>query len=50
MTMRSFGPPSRALVDYLLVRGGMQLHDAIGVKRKRCATTENQGAGALNKG
>ena len=44
MALRSFGPPSHALVDYHLVRGGMQLHDAVGVNCKRGATTEIQGA------
>ena len=29
---------------YHLEWGGMSLHDAIGIKSKNCATTENQGA------
>ena len=32
----TFGPPSRVLVDYHLERGGMQLHDGVGVKCKNC--------------
>ena len=35
-----------ALVDYHLERGGMPLHDEVGVSRTPGATTENQGAGA----
>ena len=46
MALRSFGPTSRALVDYHLERGGMPLYDAVGVNCKSGATTENQGAGA----
>ena len=30
---------------YHLERGGMQLHDAVGINCKKGATTENQGAG-----
>ena len=45
MDLCSFGPPSNALVDYHLVRGGMPSHDAVVVNRKRSSTTENQGAG-----
>ena len=44
MALRTFGPPSRALVDYEMERGGMPLHDAVGVYKKRGATAENQGA------
>ena len=29
---------------YHLERGGMPLHDAVGINCKKCATTENQGA------
>ena len=47
---RSFGPPSRALVDYPLERGGMALHCAVGVNCKKNATTENQGAVAWYMG
>ena len=45
MALRSFGPLSRAMVDYHQERGGMPLHDAVG-DCKRGETTENQGAGA----
>ena len=38
-----FGPPSRTLVAYHLERGAMPLHDAVGVNRDKCATTEYQG-------
>ena len=38
--MRSFGPPSRSQVDYHLDRGGMLLHDAVGVKCGSGATTK----------
>ena len=34
--------------SYHLERGGMQLHDAVGINCKNGATTENQGAG-VNK-
>ena len=30
---------------YHLERGGMPLHDAVGINSKKGATTENQGAG-----
>ena len=40
------GPSSHALVDYHLERGGMPLHDVVGVNCKRDAATENQGTGA----
>ena len=33
-------------MDYHLERGGMPVHDAVGVNDKKGATTENQGAGA----
>ena len=33
-------------MDYHLERGGMPLHDAVGVNCEKRATTENQGAGA----
>ena len=46
MALCSYGQPSDALVDYHLERGGMLLHDAVGVNCKNVATTENQGAGA----
>ena len=39
-----------ALVDYHLDRGGMPLHDAVGVNFKLGATAENQGAGPWNMG
>ena len=29
---------------YHLERGGMQLHDAVGINCKKCTTAENQGA------
>ena len=38
--MRSFGPPSRALADYHLKRGGMPLHAAVGVNCKKGANTK----------
>ena len=50
LVLRSFGPPSRAMVDYHLERGGMPLHDAIGVNVKRVITTQNQGAGVWYTG
>ena len=31
-------------VGYHMERGGMPLHDAVGINCKKCATTENQGA------
>ena len=40
MTLRSLGLSSHALVDYLLERGGMQVHDAVGGE-----TTENHSVG-----
>ena len=36
----SFVPPSRALVAYHLERGGMPLHDAVGVNCTKVITTE----------
>ena len=30
---------------YHMERGGMQLHDAVGINCKKGATTENQGSG-----
>ena len=36
--------PSNAMVDHHLERGGMPLHDAVGVNGERGATTENEGA------
>ena len=42
----SFGPPSRALVDYYLERGAMPLDDAVGANWIKGAATEGQGAGA----
>ena len=41
-----FGPPSNALVDYHLEKGGMLLHDAVGVIYIRSTITENQVRGA----
>ena len=38
LAVSSFGPPSRALMDYHLEMGGMPLHDAVGVNSKMCAT------------
>ena len=35
---------------YHLVRGGMPLHDAVGINCKKGATTENQGSGVKCKG
>ena len=45
MALRSFGQPSHALVDYHLERGGMPLHDAVGVNWKMGATNEIQSSG-----
>ena len=39
-----FGPPSNA-GGYHIERGWMPLHDAVGIKCKKGATTENQGSG-----
>ena len=50
MALRSFGPPSHALVDYHLERGGMPLHDAVGVNRTRVVTTENHATGVWYMG
>ena len=51
LTMLSFGPPSCALVDYHLERGGMPLHHAVhAVKCLNGANTEDQGAGAWYMG
>ena len=36
--------------DYHLDRGGMPLHDAVGINCKKGATTENQGSGLWAKG
>ena len=47
MVQRSFGPPSRTLVDYQLNTGGVPLDDVVEVNCKRGATTENKLAGAL---
>ena len=33
---------------YHLERGGMPLHDEVGIYLKNGATTENQGAGVMN--
>ena len=44
--IRSFGPPSHALVVYHLERSRLPLQDAVGVNCKKDATTENQDAGA----
>ena len=35
---------------YHLKRGGMPLHDAVGINCKMCGTTENQGAGVKYMG
>ena len=40
----SFRPPSPFSGGYHLERGGMLLHDAVGIDWKKGATTENQGA------
>ena len=50
MALRSFGPPFQGLVDYHLEKGGLPLHDAVGVRCKMGVTTENQGAGAAYMG
>ena len=48
--LRSFGLPSHARVDYQSERGGMPLHDTVGIHCQRDTTTENQGAGAWYMG
>ena len=35
---------------YHMERGGMPLHDAVGINRKKGATTENQGSGVMYVG
>ena len=45
LALCSFGPPSRALVVNHMERGGMPLHDAVGINCEKGATTENQGSG-----
>ena len=45
LALRSFGPPSSALLDYHPEKGGMPLHDAVGVNCKNGSPTENQGTG-----
>ena len=35
---------------YHMERGGMPLHDAVGINCKKGATTENQGSGVKYKG
>ena len=42
MAQWSFGPQSRALV-VITSRGGMLLHDAVGIHCRKGETTENQG-------
>ena len=32
-------------VGYHMERGGMPLHDAVGINCEKCATTENRGSG-----
>ena len=46
----SFWLPSRSLVAYHMERGGMLLHDAVGVNCKTGAATENQGTSAKYMG
>ena len=36
--------------DYHMERGGMPLHDAVGINCKKGATTENQGSGVKYMG
>ena len=50
MALRSFGPPSRVLVDYQLRRSGMPLQYAVGVNCAMDETPENQGIGAWYMG
>ena len=45
LALCSFGPHSLAQVVYHLVRGGMPLHDWVGINCKKGATAEHQGAG-----
>ena len=35
---------------YQMERGGMPLHDVVGINRKKGATTENQGSGVKYMG
>ena len=46
MALRAFGPNSHGLVDYHMERGGMPLHDVVGVNCERDVTIENRGARA----
>ena len=51
LALCSFGPPSRALVVITWrARGGMPLHDAVGINCKKGAITENQGSGVKYMG
>ena len=40
MLLCSVGPPSLALVAFHIERGGMLLHNAVGITREKCATTD----------
>ena len=40
LALCSFGPPSRALLDYHLERCGITLHDAVGINCKEIETTD----------
>ena len=40
-----FQTTPRCSVGYHMERGGMPLHDAVGINCKKSATTENQGLG-----
>ena len=50
LALRPFGPLFLAMVDYHLEKGGMPLHDVVGVNCKKDATTENQGSDASYMG
>ena len=51
MALGSFGPPtSPCSGGYHLERGGMLLHDAVGINCKKGATAENQGADVMYMG
>ena len=50
LALHSSQPPFHALVDYDQERGGMPLHDAVGVKYKNGEITENQETGAWYMG
>ena len=50
LALCSFGPPIPCSGGFHLERGGIQLHDAVGINCKNGAITENQGAGVKYMG